>query len=85
MTEIKIPAGTIVNYSELGYYNFYYPSRNTTTTVVDCDAHDLGWIRYDNKLAVKLVASQLDDDRGVGEGHIVVWIPVAQLQNWKQK
>ena len=70
---ITIPEGTMVNRSELGYYNFQYPARATTKVNREVDVKDLNWITYSDKFAVLVPVNALSKKTEGGE-EIVVWL-----------
>ena len=77
---MKIDKGTIVFTSEIGYYNFFYPTKTEREIVTECEATMLNhWIKYDNKYPMAIPQWALDPTR-LEDRTVVVWIDNDKLR-----
>ena len=76
----RVKEGTVCHLSELGHYNFYYPSDIKIWTTIDVEVSKLTWISYGELIPIKIPSDALCDNKFCeGKKYTAVWVNKVDL------
>tara|TARA_Y100000034_G_C6880045_1_gene403117 strand:- start:1192 stop:1431 length:240 start_codon:yes stop_codon:yes gene_type:complete len=75
---ITISKGTIFQRSITGYYNFYYPDKDSAILEKTVMAEKLNWINFDGMQAIKVRRADLEDNVTFDD-YVAIWVDLKDL------